>query len=276
LVGKWLVDQRGALIISGTAEVDARDLIRREKEKNGKFEARPIVVVDLPRAKSRNAQQNKLYSVLEALMGSFHSTKGSGAVVGWKCGQEPRVIVFANETPEHDRLSADRLEVYLVNTEHFLVKAEHMHKQIDRYKEEIQALQQEEEAAAASGELPPRLMMRGQSGGGGGSGEKEAHHALRVKALGRLFKRKENSPRQFRHEIYACIAEREPDVWALCGTAEQRDKAVREGSHIRVIVEAWDRALRGAFSGFTFGHPVRGSKNEQNPNGTWTTGISLH
>jgi len=119
-------------------------------------------------------------------------------------------------------------------------------------------------------------MMRGQSGGGGGSGEKEAHHALRVKALGRLFKRKENSPRQFRHEIYACIAEREPDVWALCGTAEQRDKAVREGSHIRVIVEAWDRALRGAFSGFTFGHPVRGSKNEQNPNGTWTTGISLH
>ena len=87
--------------------------------------------------------------------------------------------------------------------------------------------------------------------------------------LKRLFERKASSPRRFRHQIYARIAEREPQAWALCGTAEQREKAIAvlgKGGRLHpCITEPWDRAFCAAFSTFKFDH-VTGNSNGL-PNG---------
>ena len=98
-------------------------------------------------------------------------------------------------------------------------------------------------------------------------------------ALKRIFERKSGSDRRFRHEIYAYIAEHEPEVWALCGTAEQRESATKDpalerGSHAAaLIVKVWDHAMKEACGGFEFGKKVTGSKNPEMPNGYWTTEI---
>lgn len=99
----------------------------------------------------------------------------------------------------------------------------------------------------------------------------------RVEALTRLWERAEPSPgrRLFRHCFYQRIAAREPDVWALCGTEEQRATAVADPSKLpsgsrpaKVIVDQWDLALKTAFGGLEFTH-VRGSKGS-GPAGYWT------
>ena len=175
-LANWLVEKRDALVISATAEADVKDLIRRKKEEEGLFEEHPIIIVDVPRAASDVVQKNKLYQVLESIMGSFHSTKRDGAVVRWTRGQEPHVLVFANDTPDPHRISGDRLDVYLVTKSHELAKATHVHKQIDAFAARTNALQEEEEAAAASGERPPRLAMRKTHGDAAGSGDSDADH----------------------------------------------------------------------------------------------------
>ena len=74
---------------------------------------------------------------------------------------------------------------------------------------------------------------------------------MRVAALKRLFERKAGSPRRFRHQIYARIAEREPKAWALCGTATQREKAIAalgKGGRLHpCITQPWDHAFATAF-----------------------------
>jgi hypothetical protein len=165
----WLVKQRDALIIKVTAEMDAKDLIRRKKDEDGLFETHPIIIVDLPLAASATAQTSKPYEVLESILGTFHSTRRDGAVVTWARGQKPHVIVFSNESPDPHRVSGDRFEVFLVTKTHELVKATHVHNEIDAFVARTNALQQQEEAAAISGEQPPRLEMRNRRGGAGGS-----------------------------------------------------------------------------------------------------------
>ena len=103
--------------------------------------------------------------------------------------------------------------------------------------------------------------------------------AVRVATLKRLWVRTDPSPGQrlFRHTFYARIALCEPDVWALCGTDEERAKATSNPSKLpqgsrppKNIVEAWDRALAEAFDGLKF-TKMRGSKNlVKKPNGVWT------
>ena len=102
---------------------------------------------------------------------------------------------------------------------------------------------------------------------------------MRVAALKCLFEHKAGSPRRFRHQIYARIAEREPEAWALCGTAEQREKAAADpaglpqGSHpTATIVQAWNTALFDAFCGLELTH-VRGK--DSRPKGHWTTELKI-
>ena len=80
--------------------------------------------------------------------------------------------------------------------------------------------------------------------------------------------------RLFRHAFYARIASRKPDVWARCGTAEERAKAVKDPKTLErgtrpaaVIVKAWDAALKEAFGGLQF-HNQRGA-SAGNPQGCW-------
>jgi len=101
-----------------------------------------------------------------------------------------------------------------------------------------------------------------------------------VTALKRIFERKSGSDRRVRHEIYAYIAEHEPEVWALCGTGEQRAKAIKQpnGNDVPppapVIVRAWNAALVAAFGGLQFKHMV-GSKSKHEPNGYWTDELKM-
>ena len=98
---------------------------------------------------------------------------------------------------------------------------------------------------------------------------------MRVAALKRLWGRTKPSPmrRLFRHAFYARLAAHAPDLWARCGSEEQRANALKEpksGSRpAPVITEPWNAALRTAFNGLEFKH-VKGSKNQHDPNGHWT------
>ena len=83
-----------------------------------------------------------------------------------------------------------------------------------------------------------------------------------------LFRRVEGSPRRFRHEVYARIAEGEPDAWATCGTQPQRDKATKppgNGSRVhKDVTSSWDRAFAVAFDGMVF----------EKRNGTFAEGMN--
>ena len=102
--------------------------------------------------------------------------------------------------------------------------------------------------------------------------------AERVAALQELWERADPSPerRLFRHAAYARIALRKPGVWARCGTAEERAKAVKDPSSLpqgsrpaKVIVEAWNAALKEAFDGLEF-QTIRGKQSGGKPLGVWT------
>ena len=99
----------------------------------------------------------------------------------------------------------------------------------------------------------------------------------RVEALTRLWDRADPSPgrRLFRHCFYARIASREPDVWALCGTGEQRATAVKDPKTLpqgsrpaKIIVDQWDAALAAAFDELKFENQ-RGTSGDR-PAGIWT------
>jgi len=101
--------------------------------------------------------------------------------------------------------------------------------------------------------------------------------AERVAALQELWDRDDPSPgpHLFRHVAYARIASCKPDVWARCGTAEERAKAVKDPKTLEsgtrpaaVIVRAWDAAFKQAFDGLAF-HNQRGASGG-NPQGYWT------
>ena len=95
-------------------------------------------------------------------------------------------------------------------------------------------------------------------------------------ALQRLFRREKDSPRLFRHDVYAHIAKGAPDVWRTCGTEDQRAKAVRLAKGSRpadVITKAWALAMADGVNGFEFTH-IRGDVAGQ-PRGYWTTELTL-
>ena len=102
--------------------------------------------------------------------------------------------------------------------------------------------------------------------------------AERVEALKRLWERAEPSPgrRLYRHAFYARIASREPAAWALCGTVDERARALKDpkslesGSRpVKTIVGPWNAALAAACDGLEF-HTQRGQSGDK-PQGVWTT-----
>ena len=104
----------------------------------------------------------------------------------------------------------------------------------------------------------------------------------RVTALKRLWERAEPSAdRLFRHSSYAHIAACEPEAWALCGSVEDRAKAIKNPSDLpqgsrpaAVIVRSWDAALDRAFGGLVF-TCIRGKQSGDKPLGYWTTELKM-
>lgn len=102
-------------------------------------------------------------------------------------------------------------------------------------------------------------------------------HTKRVVACHRLFKRVPGSPRRFRHEVYAYIAQHERDAWETVSTGRRRENALKQqqGSYpTKQIVEAWGAAMAEALDGFTFGDRVQGDTGE--PRGYWTTELAFN
>ena len=104
-----------------------------------------------------------------------------------------------------------------------------------------------------------------------------AWQPLRVNALKQHFKKESTLKNCLnRHEIYAHLARKEPDVWALCGTEEQRERAVKKPTNgtrpHSSIVDAWNEALKEAFNVELFHNT--GSRGGQ-PNGYWTKELSI-
>ena len=102
--------------------------------------------------------------------------------------------------------------------------------------------------------------------------------AERVEALKRLWERAEPSPGRplYRHAFYARIASREPAAWALCGTVDERARALKDpkslesGSRpVKTIVGPWNAAIAAACDGLEF-HTQRGQSGDK-PQGVWTT-----
>ena len=134
--------------------------------KSAKFKAKPVLLIDLPRSASSTTKT--LYQTLETIQGSF---SGSDGTVTWQT--PPHVLVFANDTPKTDCLSADRLRVFLVTQELELVQPKYIEAQLKANDEIQNELQAQEEKAALTGVAPQRLLTRltsGAAGGAGGSG----------------------------------------------------------------------------------------------------------
>lgn len=149
---KTLLDEQGALVISPDSPKDVKHLIcetvkqaKKNQEKGeavvaalsaaaradeaaieaklkeagvdagrARFYANPIIVVDLSRTESRMMDNVKLYTTLENISGSFHSTKYEGGVVSW--WTPPKLLVFANDAPNVRMLSPDRFQVYIIDS----------------------------------------------------------------------------------------------------------------------------------------------------------------
>lgn len=162
LLAKQLITLYDALIIDPQAAKRALDLIRKQYAESPKFAANPILLIDLVRSASTDSK--KLYQTLETIQGSFSDSDGT---MTWQT--PPHVIVFANDTPETGRLSADRLRVFLVTRTYELQQAKFIEAQLKEEEERLDRLQAEEEEAARTGEMPQRLLARRASGAAGSS-----------------------------------------------------------------------------------------------------------
>ena len=175
-----LVEMFDALVIDPAAAKDALKLIGKHKAKSALFKSKPVLILDLPRNQPVTAK--KLYQVLEVIQGSFSDRNGT---IQW--AKLPHVIVFANDTPETERLSADRLRVYLLTKEHELVLNLFIEKQLKEVEGHQRLLQEQEEEAARTGKPPPRELnrrARGVSGAGNSSSADGSHvTALRARTL---------------------------------------------------------------------------------------------
>jgi len=190
--GKTLLDEQGALVISPDSPKDVKHLIcetvkkakpnyelaeatlatlpdgvddwtmKAHLEKAGvdvglmRFYHNPIIIVDLSRTESRMMDNIKLYTTLENISGSFHSTKYEGGTVSW--WKPPKLIVFANNPPNIQMLSPDRFQVYIIDSDSLdLRKDAVVDKELTEYAAELkrqQAARMEEIEAAEAGRDP--------------------------------------------------------------------------------------------------------------------------
>jgi hypothetical protein len=100
---------------------------------------------------------------------------------------------------------------------------------------------------------------------------------MRVAALKRLWEHTDPSEEQLlrRHSFYQCISERAPEVWARCGTDEERATALKDPKSLqrgtrpaKAVTQPWDTALAAAFGGLKF-HNQRYASGDK-PQGVWT------
>lgn len=97
-IAKWLAINKGAIILGGKG-ADMKDAIARMPEYP------EIIIIDVPRC---SLDFVSYQGIEEVKNGCFFSGKYESKMV---LGRIPHVIIFANERPKEDKLSADRWEI---------------------------------------------------------------------------------------------------------------------------------------------------------------------
>lgn len=101
VLGKYFVDQRGAIIISGKG-TDCLYAIQQYVEKHG--EGPDIIIMDVPRC----IEHISWNAIESAKNGCFFSGKYEGGMVRYNT---PHILIFSNEPPETHKLSRDRWNI---------------------------------------------------------------------------------------------------------------------------------------------------------------------
>jgi len=155
LLAEYLVERYDALVIHEDAAKDSLKRIRDHRKASDTFAQKPVLIIDIPRSKSTHTKT--LYTTLETIQG-----------VHGEWTTPPHILVFANTSPDMDKLSPDRMHVYLITSEYVLQPAKHLEKGLEKYDEQLAALQAQEEEAARTGVTPARLLPeRGAAGSSG-------------------------------------------------------------------------------------------------------------
>lgn len=99
ILATYMIDQMGAFEVSG-ANSDILCGVQRMIENSGKCP--PIIIFDIPRVNNNHVS----YQAIEQIKnGKFFSGKYESGMVRFN---KPHIVIFSNEKPELDKLSADR------------------------------------------------------------------------------------------------------------------------------------------------------------------------
>lgn len=105
---KYLTVKHGAICLSGKSS-DIKNGIVEYKKANGIVPE--IILIDIPR--SFNSEYLS-YEGLESVKNMyFYSGKYEGGMI---CDNPPHMIIFSNEEPDRKKLSADRWDIWEINT----------------------------------------------------------------------------------------------------------------------------------------------------------------
>ncbi len=110
ILAKYMVDQMGAIVIGGASK-DCLHVIAEVVTKTG--DCPRMVIFDVPRTNNGHVS----YQAIEAVKnGMFCSGKYESKMVRFN---SPHVLVFANQEPEREKLSADRWIINELKTDLF-------------------------------------------------------------------------------------------------------------------------------------------------------------
>lgn len=167
----YLEEHKGALVIDPTAARDVKAAIRSHYESSERLAERPIIFLNIPRARSHEALKPKMYATLETIQDSYLDTK-SGKSHMWEDGVYPHIFVTANVKPAVDEYIVGRLKVHFINTQDELVPDHLTQRKLDDYAERKREERIEyEKSLELGGETQRYLVLSGSSAGGaGGSG----------------------------------------------------------------------------------------------------------
>ena len=155
LLAEYMCGKYDALVIHVDAAKDSLKRIRDQRKESDTFAQKPVLVIDIPRSKSTHTKT--LYTTLETIQG-----------VHGEWTTPPHILVFANTSPDMDKLSPDRMHVYLITSEYVLQPAKHLKNGLETYDKHLAELQAQEEEAARTGVTPARLLReRGAAGSSG-------------------------------------------------------------------------------------------------------------
>ncbi|AXQ66127.1 MAG: putative viral replication protein [Circoviridae sp.] len=107
LLAKWLFLKRDNVVVLSGKAADMKHGVVEYQNKNGCLPK--IVIINIPRSTLDYVSYTGIEEIKDMF---FFSGKYEGGMV---CGKNPHVLIFANEEPQYDKMSADRWKVYNVD-----------------------------------------------------------------------------------------------------------------------------------------------------------------